>query len=201
MNGNRVVVALGLVVIASGALAAGAQSAPRTAVQTVEPAKGANPDALLLADFKKRVDEYLKIHDKAAKDTPAVKETHDPAEIKRAQDTLGARIRELRADAKPGDILTPDIAAHLRKLLAPQLKHEDGKDAKEILKDDAPAAVPFKVNAKYPASAPLPTVPTTLLTSLPTLPKQVEYRIIGKHLILRDVDADIILDYALNVIR
>jgi hypothetical protein len=69
------------------------------------------------------------------------------------------------------------------------------------LKDDAPAAVPLKVNAKYPEGAPLPTVPADLLANLPTLPTEVEYRIIGKHLILRDTEADIIVDYIPNAIR
>ena len=38
------------------------------------------------------------------------------------------------------------------------------------------------------------TMPPSLLAVLPTLPKELEYRIIGKYLILRDVDAALILD-------
>ena len=67
--------------------------------------------------------------------------------------------------------------------------------------DDGPPKVPLKVNAKYPESEPLPTVPPNLLARLPRLPEDVEYRIVGKNLILRDVDANIIVDFIPNAIR
>jgi hypothetical protein len=126
-----------------------------------------------------------------------MKETSDSAAIKAGQVALAARIRELRASAQPGDIFTPQIRDKFRRLMYPELKGEDGQDAKKTLKDDAPAvaAIPFKPNAPYPEGKPLPTVPVNLLLSLPTLPKELEYRIIDKHLILRDTDANIIVDY------
>jgi hypothetical protein len=110
-------------------------------------------------------------------------------------------VRALRADAKQGDLLTPQETSIFRRLLSPETKGEDGRDAKEVLKEDAPTNIPFKVNAKYPEGAPLPTVPVNFLLNLPTLPKPLEYRIIDKHLILLDTDANIIVDYMTNVIR
>jgi hypothetical protein len=160
----------------------------------------ANSDPVV-KEFKTRIDDYMKAHDKGAKAAPPLKETPNPAQIKNAQDSLAARIRELRADARQGDIFTPAVAARFKRLLSPELKGEDGHDAKQILKDDAPAAVPLKVNAKYPSKAPLPTVPSKLLLSLPPLPKELEYRIVQKHLILRDVEADLIVDFIPNAIR
>ena len=61
-----------------------------------------------------------------------------------------------------------------RRLLAPELKGEDGRDAKAVLKDDAPApgSVPFKVNAKYPENQPRPSVPANLLLKLPLCPSR-----------------------------
>ena len=108
-----------------------------------------------------------------------------------------------RVDAKQGDIFTPAIRPVFRRLLAPELKGEDGRDAKAVLKDDAPApgTVPFKVNAKYPGepAAARPCRPSVLL-SLPTLPAPLEYRIVGQHLLLLDTDADLVVDYILNAI-
>ena len=86
-------------------------------------------------------------------------------------------------------------------MLSPELKGDEGRDAKAIIKDDAPTNVTFKVNAKYPEGAPVPTVPASLLVNLPTLPEPLQFRIIVKHLILLDEDADVIVDYALNIIR
>ena len=78
----------------------------------------------------------------------------------------------------------------------PELKGDDGPETKEASR--ATRGRPrcrLKVNAKYPRRAPLPTVPPNLLARLPQLPEDVEYRIVGKDLILRDVDANIIVDF------
>jgi hypothetical protein len=111
------------------------------------------------------------------------------------------QIAALQVDFKPGDIFTPAIQRTIRQLLAPELKGEAGKDTKQILKDDAPKAVPLQVNTKYPEKAALPTVPSNLLLTLPHLPEELEYRIVGKHLILRDTGADLIVDFIPNAIR
>ena len=47
----------------------------------------------------------------------------------------------------------------------------------------------------------MPTVPASLRVNLPTLPEPLQFRIIEKHLILVDEDADVIVDYALNIIK
>jgi hypothetical protein len=159
-----------------------------------------NPDAAVLQDFKARVDAYMKLRKEAVKDAPALKETKDPAKIKAAQDAMSAQIRAARVSAKHGDVLTPEITVALRRLLSPELKGDDGHDARAIIKDDAPTNITFKVNAKYPEGASLPSVPANLLVNLPTLPAPLQYRIVEKRLILLDEDADVIVDYALNII-
>src|SRR6266550_3491184 len=75
---------------------------PQISATTREKAaeQGANPDALVLADFQKRVDAYMAIQHDAKKDAPTQKETKDPAKIKTAQEALGAKIRASRATAK-----------------------------------------------------------------------------------------------------
>ena len=164
-------------------------------------AAGANPEAAVLEDFKARIDAYMKLRKEAVKDAPKLKETSDPAKIKASQDAMSMQIRAARVNAKHGDIFSPEIAAKFRRLLNPELKGDDGRDAKAIIKDDAPTNIPFKVNAKYPEGASVPTVPANLLVNLPTLPEPLQFRIVDKHLILLDEDADVILDYALNIIR
>jgi len=54
------------------------------------------------------------------------------------------------------------------------------------------------VNAVFPDGA-LPTMPANVLQVLPRLPKQLEYRIVNTHLVLRDVQAGIIVDYMSHV--
>jgi hypothetical protein len=180
----------------------GAEQIPSTQPRAVSPAPppGVNPDAALLSDFKKRIDEYMTIHNKVAKDAPPMKETNNPTEIKNAQTAFGEKLRQARAAAQPGDIFTVQIQQKFRRLLAPQLKGEDGQDAKKVLKDDAPTAVPLKVNANYPDGLPRPTTPAKILLNLPTLPEPLEYRIIAKNLVLVDTKGNIIVDFIANAI-
>jgi hypothetical protein len=161
-----------------------------------------NPDAAAMAEFKARVDAYADLHKKVAKGAAAQKENSDPAQINAARTALAAKLQSARADARQGDIFTPAVRPVFRRLLAPEMKGEDGRDAKAVLKDDAPApgTVPFKVNAKYPENQPLPSVPAQLLLTLPPLPEPLEYRLVGQHLLLLDTAAGLIVDYILNAI-
>ena len=161
-----------------------------------------NANAAVMAEFKSRVDKYADLHKQLATGAATQKETSDPAQINAAKTALAAKVQKARVDAKQGDIFTMEIRPVFRRLLAPELKGEDGRDAKAVLKDDAPApgTVPFKVNAKYPENQPIPSVPANLLLTLPSLPAPLEYRIVGQHLLLIDTSTDLIVDYILNAI-
>jgi hypothetical protein len=170
--------------------------------QPVPNKKDVNPDAVALADFQERVKKYVDLHKEAAKGAPPLKETEDPGKIREAQLALAKKITEARKEARPGDIFTPEIRARFRRLMYPELKGPEGQQTKEQIKEDKPAKpVPFKVNAPYPEGEPLPTMPANVLQNLPQLPEELEYRIVGKTLILRDVKANIIVDFIPNAIR
>lgn len=173
----------------------------QTASQNPAKREDANPDAVVLAGFKERVEAYMKLREDVEKGSAEQKETNDPAKIHVAQTSLAARVRAARKDAKPGDVFTPDVRALFRRLMHPETKGAQGRDTKSEIKEDAPAAMRLKVNAGYPEGAPLPTVPPNLLANLPLLPEELEYRVVDKHLILRDVDANLIVDYIPNAIR
>jgi hypothetical protein len=169
---------------------------PASSVRAVQ-APAAKHDEQVLADFKARVEKYAELRKKVEAAAPPLKSTANPAEIRAAQTALAERIRAARAGAKPGDIFTPEIAAYFRHLLRPELKEAEIKAA---ILDDNPGPVPFKVNGPYPEEATLSTVPPTVLKTLPMLPKDIEYRFAGRHLILRDMRANLIIDYMLNAI-
>jgi hypothetical protein len=212
MNVRRLQVVAAITLACGGAIAAEQRAAPpsttpaETAIKegerktSTDPA--INPDAAVMAEFNARVKTYTDLHKKLATGEAAQKQTSDPARIADTKAALAARIQAARASAKHGDIFTPAVRPVFRRLLAPELKGEDGRDAKAVLKDDAPApgTVPFKVNAKYPEGQPLPSVPANLLLTLPSLPDPLEYRVVGQHLLLIDTAADLIVDYILNAI-
>ncbi|MEP7365218.1 MAG: hypothetical protein ABI972_18345 [Acidobacteriota bacterium] len=107
-------------------------------------------------------------------------------------------IRDARSTAREGDIITPETATEIRRVIRSEVNGAAGTSARKMTKEGNPVAegTPFvpKVNLIYPKEAPLSTVPPTLLLRLPQLPKGVEYRFVGKTLILYDADSRLILD-------
>jgi len=185
--------------LAAFAVAACAPSAAQT-----PKASNVNPDAGLVAEFTKKVDAYVKLRNSVTGYAPDLKRTEKPGEIAVAEKSMAQMVRGARADAKRGDIFTPATQAMFRRLLHSQLTKGggEGADNKAIIKDDAPEPkeVPFKVNADYPKEAPLSTVPPDVLLALPKLPEDVQYRFVGKHLLLYDAKANLIVDFMLNAI-
>ena len=161
----------------------------------------ATPDDPVLADFTKRVKEYIALRNKVDGDAPKLQETKDPAKIRAAQLALGALIRTARATAKQGDIFAPPIEKKFRALLRPEVQGAEGAKARATILEEKPA-VTLKVNADYPSKEPLTTVPPNVLQSLPALPKDgdLEYRFVGKHMILLDTRANLIVDFLWSAI-
>jgi len=161
-----------------------------------------NTDAQVLADFKARLDKYEELRKKADDSAPTMKKTDDAAKIKDAQQGLGERIGAARAGAKQGDVFTPEISALIRRLVHPETKDPDTKALLKEKKDQPkPGSVPlWKVGMPYPEKEPLATMPPDVLERLPKLPADMEYRFVGKHLILRDVRSNTIVDFAPNII-
>jgi hypothetical protein len=156
-----------------------------------------SPDARVLGDFKARVEKYDALRNKADDSAPPLEPSSSPAKIKDAQHGLAERIGAARVGVKPGEIFTPEIVPVFKRLLRPEAAlHE----TKEAMKEDKPVVVSFKVNGPYPDKQPVATVPPNVLAALPQLPKDIEYRFIEKHLILRDSRANLIIDYIPNAI-
>jgi hypothetical protein len=179
-----------------------ASTAPPAQAQQMPKGTNVNPDAGVLADFKAKVDAYNELRKDLQKKAPPLKKTDDPAEIALAEKALAQQIRAARANAKPGDIFTPATRAMFRRLLSPTLKGEDGADNKAAIKEDAPAPkdIPFKINGEYPKDEPLATMPPDVLKALPPLPENLQFRLVGKHLLLYCSGGNLIVDYMLNAI-
>jgi hypothetical protein len=156
-----------------------------------------SPDARVLGDFKLRVEKYDQLRKKADDSAPPLEKSQSAAKIKDAQQGMAERIGAARAGVKRGEIFTPEISAVLKRLLRPEAKDTNTKQA---LQEDQPEIVSFKVNGPYPDKEPVTTMPPNVLVALPALPKDIEYRFIGKHLILRDARANLIIDYMVNAI-
>lgn len=148
--------------------------------------------------FRERADAYLAVHRKAAEGVPALKETDDPAKLTSREQALGEAIRQARAGAKAGEIFA-DLSPHIRRVIREDWAKRSPADRAGLVHDIPPGSV-ADVNATYPSALALGTFPATLLAALPPLPEDLEYRFAGRHLIIRDAKANIIVDVLLNVL-
>jgi hypothetical protein len=166
----------------------------------VSQAQPVNPTAATLAGFTERVKAYEDLRNGVEKGNAELKSTKNSAELVARRDALAAKVRAARAGAKMGDIFTADTRPVFLRLLSPALKGPDGKENKAAIKDDSPGPMTLKINAPYPTTQPLSTVPPDILKALPPLPADIEYRFVGRHLILYDASANLVIDVLPNAI-
>ena len=125
-----------------------------------------------------------------------------PRTVTEHERALGAAIRASRSKARQGDIFVPDSQPIFRRRLQEEMSGPEGAPARRAAREGNPrlepaagAPVTVAVNAPYPLSAPVSTVPVSVLLRLPPLPPQLEYRFVGRDLVLRDVTANLIVDF------
>lgn len=175
-------------------------------VVTVVPSDGgpsqrapANPIGTAVLAFKERVDQYVKIHDEAESKVPKLVETNDPAQITDREAALGAMIKTLRATAKEGDIFGADFLTVLEREVRNDFHGRPAADRKALI-HELPVKMKVAVNMTYPVDLPLATFPARLLQKLPALPPELEYRLVGHHIVLRDVTANVVVDVARDIV-
>jgi hypothetical protein len=157
----------------------------------------ASPEQIA-ADLQGRAKQYLDFRKKVAGSSP--KSNSTPSKITSAQNDLANKIRVARAGAKQGEIFTPEITRYVRRQIASRLSGRDGKRIRASLRHAEPVNITLQINQSYPDNVPLQSTPPSLLMSLPQLPTGLEYRLVGKELVIRDVDANIVVDYVANAL-
>jgi len=158
-----------------------------------------NAQGAATLEFKKRVDAYLKIHNEAEGKVPNLKRTDDPKEISDRERALADAIMTLRAGAKPGEIFALEYQPYFIKIIQDDFKGRSAADRKALV-SELPKNIKVDINTVYPTTLPLETFPPALLRKLPDLPPELEYRIVARSLILRDVKANLIVDILRDVV-
>jgi len=184
----------------SATAASSAQQTPGTESRPAPKSQGhaVNPVGEATAAFKKRLDDYLKLRSAITAKIPDVSQTHDPNKISAREKALGEAISTARTTAKPGDLFG-DMSPIITQIIAKDWATRSAADRKAIFKE-LPAGVQVTINRPYPTTLPLLTVPSNLLVNLPMLPDDLEYRIVDRHLMLRDRDANLVIDMLYNVL-
>jgi hypothetical protein len=146
-----------------------------------------------VADFQKRLEKYLELRKKVEDALPPLTDTSDPKKLATREHDLGVGIQAARLGARQGEIFSPALAKEFRRVIQADVARRTQRQlAGEF--EEVPRQEP-QVNALYPTTQPLATLPPLLLAELPTLPEALEYRFMGRSLILRDVKANLIVDF------
>ena len=113
---------------------------------------------------------------------------------------MAQHIRELRASEHDGVIFTPEVEAYFTRALASAYQaNSEGILASLACVSDV-VEKKLAANDVYPETWNYNAMPSTILLYIPQLPAELDYRIVNRDLIIRDVEADVIVDVLRDVI-
>jgi hypothetical protein len=160
-----------------------------------------NATAPISKVFADGVRKYVQMHEDLGSSVPAQKPTTEAAQITDRQHQLTGVIAEARRDAHQGEIFTEDVAEYFRKIIRKAFQEPGGRAMRQTIRERDPIKpIVLKVNTVYPDDLPRTTVPPTLLSRMPVLPKELAYRVIGHALVLQDTKTNLIVDFIPNAI-
>jgi hypothetical protein len=182
----------------------------------VAPPQVVDMDPDVLRKFQHEVEEYVELHQDLLKRVPNVSESASAAEMDAHRKKMADAIRAERRHAQQGDIFKPRVAAAFVAAIRKELAGPEGPAMLNEIRSGNPRVegtprqndpsredtrnVALAVNLAYPDGAPSSSVPSSLLLVLPRLPEQVKYGFIGRALVLRETEADLILDFIRDVV-
>ena len=164
--------------------AAGPQAAAATTVE-----------AEALKDFEAAVAAYMAMRRQLRGEVRGPVKDSTSTQLTDAADALAGAIQRARPKAEVGGFFTESAVTVFKRRVATAVRTENLEAVLAEIDDEGPVNAPPKIYVRLPVSAQMATMPASLLAVLPPLPKELEYRILGQYLVLRDVDASLILDY------
>lgn len=153
----------------------------------------------VLRQFAHSVESYARLHQAALESVPRAL-CGGPEEIELTRSLLDMEIRRLRSNAREGEIFTREVGALVRRRLEHAIR-----DARWFRPDPeiGPGGKPIRwlaeVNAAYPPY--FADQPWAAFRALPPLPDELEYRLVGRDLVLIDVIANLVVDVLRDAIR
>jgi hypothetical protein len=198
-----------LMAVAAGPCAHPQKSASSTPPLPTPPPPTTAADAKGLTEFANAVKAYVDLHQRVEAGLPELPDSADPAAVAAHQKGLAEAIRKSGPRPRQGHVFVPNIQPFFKRLLAPELKGPRSAETREKVAegnpepakglpkdpDVKPRDVPLVPYADYSADAPVSTVPPSVLLKMPQLPKELEYRFVGKSLVLRDTVANTVVDF------
>jgi hypothetical protein len=159
-----------------------------------------NAQAAALQEFQTRLDAYLKLRSQLAGRLKPLSQTPSAVELAGRQEAQAASMKAARVHAKQGDLIPPLVAQLIVKTVREDFQRRN-PTAKMGVFEEVPAVKGASlINKTYPADAALPTVPALLLQNLPRLPDNLQYRFVGRDVVILDGDLQVVIDYIARVL-
>jgi len=187
-------------VLAGAAVSAACTACSPTLPPTTVPAQPSPSYEPFKTALQAYVDQTQPYRKQAAQEAEKVPGKAAPAagaeqSVRTRQNALADALRSrLRANAKQGELFTPTVTTEIKKELASMFSSPQ----RDLLLDELAEQNNTPPNAPAPTinqRLEAPRVPPRLMEVLPPLPKQLEYDFAGRSLVLRDVDADLVVDF------
>lgn len=170
-----------------------AQSSPPRAVE-LQAAATAAADAAAMKQFDDAIAGYVALRQGLRAEVRGPVKDSSSSGLNGASDALAAAIQRARKDAHVGSIFNKPAAAVITRRIAAVVRNEKLARVLAGIDDDGAAEPAPQLHARLPVTQ-MATMPPALLSMLPELPTTLEYRIVGRYLVLRDVEASLIVDY------
>lgn len=164
--------------------------------QSGQPGTTPKTEAAAISQFQAALAKYAALRESliAEKITGPVPNSSAP-ELNRASDSLAAAIQRARPNARPGDMFVSPVTPVLKQRIVDVVRSESLGPVLAGIDDELKGPITPTIHMRFPMAAPMATMPPSLLAVLPPLPKSLEYRIVGQYLVLRDVEAALIIDF------
>ena len=153
-------------------------------------------------EFLEGVRTYVALHRALEQTVPPQSVFSDPVLGRMAVDPLAQALRAARPNAREGDIFSPRIREDFRRRISRALRAaglEPRTLVEEMIEDTEGGAFPVAVNGPFPWLAGNMMLPC-VLSALPTLPTELEYRLVGTDLVLVDIHPSLVVDVLRDVL-
>lgn len=153
----------------------------------------------VIRGFDDRLQNYLNLRGRAEATLVPLLPNASAAEILRHERGLAHQIVRTRRHARQGDIFTLEITTEFLHLIQEAYAAPEAHIRTSIARGE-PVRRRVHVNRPYPEGDPLGTSPPSLLSKLPELPEDLEYRIAARDLVIRDARSNLIVDFIRDAI-
>lgn len=160
-------------------------------------------DEEALFQYRAAVNAYAQLHREAVAGLPIGGLCGGPEQLELTRQELASEIRRARSTPRQGAIFTRDIATIFRGRLARALADLE-MEAADVLSpgpgERRVRRLTLEVNGFYPWEEGPPRW-QELFWALPSLPEELEYRLVGGDLVLLDVNARLVVDILVDAVR